>query len=77
MSWVETAVTALTAIVVMAIIILLKRPSDDLGYVSAHWIAELRRDTTQRQAAATRSHLWSRVEAGQQLRLNSQKAHER
>jgi hypothetical protein len=41
-----TAVTALAAIVVMAIIVLMKRPADELGYVSAHWIAELHGDTT-------------------------------
>ena len=43
MFWMGTAVILVVAIVVMAVL-LAKRPSDDLGSVSDHWVARHRVD---------------------------------
>ena len=42
--WIGTAVTLVTGIVAMAVI-LAKRPANELGSVSAHWIAAHRVDS--------------------------------
>jgi len=44
MFWMGIGVTLLVAIVVTAVIVLAKRPGNDLGSVSANWIAEHRVD---------------------------------
>ena len=42
MFWIGLGVTLVAAIVVMAVVV--KRPADDLGSVSDHWIAQHRVD---------------------------------
>ena len=44
MFWMAIGATLVAAIVVTAIIMLVRRPGDDLGAVSVHWIAEHRVD---------------------------------
>jgi hypothetical protein len=42
MFWIETAVTLVAAIVLVMLVMLVKRPAEDLGSVSDHWVAEHR-----------------------------------
>ena len=44
MFWIEIIGVTLVAGIVVMVVVLAKRPADDLGSVSAHWIAQHRVD---------------------------------
>ena len=45
MLWIETAAALFVGLVALTIVFVAKRPANDLGSVSHHWIAEHRVDS--------------------------------
>jgi hypothetical protein len=45
MLWIAIGTMLVVAVLLLAVVSLFRRPNDDLGFVSAHWVAQHRVDS--------------------------------